>query len=574
MMEQIPDYIKLQAIYSHLEQDDIETKEDYIPDSMRWRKLVDMTNKGYLGKYPSYFFDDSTQNDEYLANVMNIIKLNNPVEPSGGKSMGAILGLGHENDEDPGGYRVNGKVRTSNQWDGNGEPTFDMKDFRLPKGWNTTGVDILKVSDDHKEIRTELIENNFFNIYPRSSNKGGVVTVALDHSPSMYLGIFYFEVTIVEGTGSEIDFALGFIREEKKTPSNLVITGLDLRSPDDRIISWSGKTGMMTVWNGKRVDKKYCTFGKGDTIGLGYNLVKDEFFITKNGNYVGELGSVNSFISQGFGGKKNARGLIPCACFGSWTGGRLNLGYDDKELFEFDIEHYVKSNKKNVMKEIQGNNIASFNVEKRFIDRIIIGHLAHNGYADTVEGLVKDISNGNGENVREFIGDTFDLCKLKKRVKVAMRKDAYEEIEQLLTTYYPNFFDDNMKIQFRLEVVKLLHLLDNSEITIKEGVDYATRLKAKFTDEESQYYVDHISVVFSYNKIRDCPIFEDIFDLNKTKIVYAITLALNKINHLPLVSPLDMMILRTDQALDAYMSGHGEDKSVLLINLLEDYIRN
>lgn len=576
-LQHIPVYIQRQAISSYLEHEEENGPSELIPDAVKWRKLTQLINKGYLGKFPSYFMDGNVQNEDYLSKVIAMTAVSKPKVSDTGINVGIILGLDNASAERiDGGYYLDGNVTFDNDRPCHKDDIHsEIKDLRIPTCWNFAGNDQIEASNDLKEIKTGLIENNFFNIYPRSSNKGGVVTVPLNCSPSLYLGIFYFEVTITEGTGSEIDLAMGFIREETRNVTNMTITNIDLRAPDDRVVSWYGKNGLLTVWNGKRDDRQFCTFGKGDTVGMGFNLIRDEFFITKNGNYVGELGSIDAFISKGFEGKINTKGLLPCVCFGSWTGVSLNLGYEQKQMFMFDIEHYVKENKNQVMKKIEAsNNFNNTKNELNFIDSVIMGYLKHNGFAETAKGLEKDILDLKKEDVSEIRRKKFALCELKKHVKEAMRADKFEEVERLLTFPFPAFFIENPKIQFRMEIVQLMYNLDKEIVTIKQGVEYASKLKEKFSDEESQYYVDHISIVFSYPQVRDCPSFSDFFDLNKIKIVHAISIALSKAHNLPLVSPLDLLILRTDNKLESYIREMGKDKSVLLINLLEDYIKH
>lgn len=569
----IPYYIKLQAIGSNFEDHETESANVQMPDTLRWRKLNHLISTGYLGRFPGFFLDGSPQNEEYLSRVLNLIDSYKPKESDTITDTDYVLELDNDtSDRSYGGYYLNGNATYRQiKESGVSDPAIDL---RLPKGWSLDSTNQVDVSEDLQSLKTGLIENNYFNIYPRSSNKGGVVTVPLDCLPSFLIGIYYFEITITEGTGYEIDMAIGFIKEELKSISDVKIKNIDLRVPDDRVVSWYGKNGLFTVWNGKRDDRAFCGFGKGDTIGLGFNQVKDEFFITKNGNYLGSHGSIDSFINKGFEGKNNTKGLLPCVCFGSWTGAKLNLGDDPNNLFSFDIEYYVKKNKNEVMDKIETtrfmNNSKS---ELNFIDSVIMGYLKHNGYAQTAKGFEKDIMDLRNEDVSEVRKKGFELCELKEQIKHFMNQDQYDKVVELLVTQYPTFFDDNSKILFRLEVVRLLYNLDHGIFTVKQGIERASELKELFSDEESQYYVDQISVVFSYSKVRDCPLFSDFFDLDKTKIVYAIQIALNKINNLSLVSPLDKLILQADEKLVSNMQNLGKDKSVLLINLLDDYVK-
>lgn len=51
-------------------------------------------------------------------------------------------------------------------------------------------------------------------------------------------------------------------------------------------------------------------------------------------------------------------------------------------------------------------------------------------------------------------------------------------------------------------------------------------------------------------------------------------MAINEQNRLPFISSLDLVILRTDQNLEAYVDKvQNGDKGPLLINMLEDYIK-
>ncbi|TID28615.1 hypothetical protein CANINC_002371 [Pichia inconspicua] len=569
----VPYYIQLQAIGSSLNHQEDTSNKKLMPETIRWRKLNQLITSGYLGKYPNYFLDGSPQNEEYLSRVMELIYSSRTKEIDTLEGMDSVLKSNNVDlDTSYGGYYLDGTPTNRKQDDLSSDNS--VFDLRMPKGWSLEGINQLELSDDSLTIKTGLIENNFFNIYPRSSNKGGIVTVPLDCLPSLLLGIFYFEVTITEGAGNEIDLAIGFIKEDKRKLTDIKIKNIDLRVPDDRVVSWYGKSGLFTAWSGKREDKTFCSFGKGDTIGLGFNQIKDNFFITKNGNYLGSHGSVDSFLNKGFEEKNNFKGLLPCVCFGSWTGAKLNLGDDPTNLFKFDIEYYVKRNKREVMNDIETSKfIDNPKSEINFIDSIVMGYLKHNGFAKTAEGFEKDILDLRNEDVSEVRKKGFELCEFKEKIRELMQQDQYDEVIKLINSKYPTLFNENLKILFRLKIVQLLQRLDLEECTVRQGIEHASKLKELFNDQESHDYVDQISIVFSYVKVRECPLFPDFFDLEKTKIIYAIHIALNKINNLALVSPLDNLILQVDEKLASIMHNLGEDKSVLLINLLEDYVK-
>lgn len=627
----IPSYVKLQFVSNHIENELASNKPELLPDALRWRKISYLTNQGYLGRYPGYFLDGSEMHENYLNKILNIgilsqeeemfdalnstlsdgSSLHNKynkrfLERSSKNNSSSSLASHYNNLDDEktgyldGGYYIDGNINWNSKLFSDETATtpdlFKVKDLSIPTKFQIpTKTDIkYQISKDELTISTFLIENSMFNLYPRGNHKGGVFTISLDTYITPLLCIYYYEVLVTEGLEDECDVSIGFIKDELRNVTFTATGMIDMRGTDERATGWYGKNGCFTVWNDKRMENMVCKFGRGDTVGFGYNLYKDQFFITKNGILVSETGSVEKFFERSFEGKKNVKGLIPTLSLGSWSGVRIKLGNKEgAERFKFDIENYVKDNKFDYKNKIQKSKIEPFKLPDksivkndsdltRYIDGLVLSYLKYGGYADTVKAmendlvtLKKDNFKGIQENRKDKPGSKtlLELCDLKKKVKYCILKDDFTKARKLLEAEYPGFFTTYRKINFRLKIVKLINMLINPKKDISECLKSASRLKSLFREEDCQYYIDRISILFSYNDPKECPHFNEFYHVNKTKIIHAIIMAVNEQNYLPFISSLDLVILRTDQNIESYVDGKQKDKGPLLLNLLEDYIK-
>ncbi|ODQ46270.1 hypothetical protein PICMEDRAFT_58623 [Pichia membranifaciens NRRL Y-2026] len=610
----IPRYIQFQFLSNHIENELSNTSPDMLPDALRWRKISYLASLGYLGRYPGYFFDGSVRNEDYLNKVlnMNIISQEEDLYSTGdshfagnhsllsSSKLGSIGGATEISNTD-GSYYMEGNINWNSRnnldddWVMN--HPLNVKDLSLP-----TRIDMPKtetkvnLSDDEKTVGTELIENTMFNLYPRGNNKSNFVTIPLDSYVSPLLCIYYYEITVIKGIEDECDIVIGYVKDEIKNIAYTSSSMIDLRGTDDRAVGWYGKNGIFTLWNDKRIEKSACRFGKGDVVGMGYNLYRDVFFITKNGLLVSELPSLGKFLDKSFEGRKNVRGFVPSVSLGSWCKVRINLGdaEDKQKGFRFDIESYVKKNKYNFVDKIKLSKIPPFSLPNKkvvkndldlthYVDELVIGFLKYGGYLDTVKEMQEDLKalkrkedpeDGYMAGLGKADNMLLELCHLKKMVKKYVMADELLKVRNLLETKYPGFFTTYRKINFRLKILKLIRMLISEKTDILKCVKFASQLKNLFKEEDCQYYIDQVSVLFSHENPRNCPEFHLYYDDNKTKIIHAIIMAINEQNRLPFISSLDLVILRTDQNLEAYVDKvQNGDKGPLLINMLEDYIK-
>lgn len=603
----IPRYIQFQFLSNHIENELSNVSPDMLPDALRWRKISYLASQGYLGRYPGYFLDGSVRNEDYLNKVLNMNIISHEEELyntgdtalTGNHKLSSISGT-IDNGNIEGSYYMEGNInwnsrKEDNDWD-IGHP-LNVKDLSLPSKIEMPKTETkVNLSEDEKTVGTELIENTMFNLYPRGNNKNNFVTIPLDSYISPLLCIYYYEITIIKGLEEECDVVIGYVKDEIKNIAYTSSSMIDLRGTDDRAVGWYGKNGIFTLWNDKRIEKSACKFGRGDVVGMGYNLYRDVFFITKNGLLVCELPSVEKLLDKSFEGRKNVRGFVPSISLGSWCKVRINLGdLEDKQYgFRFDIETYVKKNKYNFMDKIKFSKITPFSLPDKkvvkndldlthYVDELVIGFLKYGGYLDTVKEMEKDlkalkrredVDDGTSAGSGKADNTLLELCHLKKMIKKYVMADELLKVQNLLETKYPGFFTTYRKINFRLKVLKLIHMLISEKKDVLKCVKFASQLKNLFKEDDCQYYIDQVSVLFSHEDPRDCPEFHVYYDDNKAKIIHALIMAINEQNRLPFISSLDLVILRTDQNLEAYADKiQNNDKGPLLLNMLEDYIK-
>lgn len=602
----IPGYIRLQFISNHIENELSNIPPDLLPDALRWRKITSLAGQGYLGRYPGYFFDGSVRNEDYLNKLLNmniiahdeILSDMNPNILSNGELNHNMNGKNVESVD--GDYYLEGKINWNSKVineEMNTSNSLNAKDLSLPHRLEIPKTENkIILSNNGYSVKTELIENTVFNLYPRGNNKGCFITIPLNSYITPLLCIYYYEIEITKGIENECDVVLGFIKDEIRNISHSSTSMIDMRGTDDRAVGWYGKNGYFTIWNDKRIERSSPRFGKGDTVGMGYNIFKDSFFITKNGLFICELSSVDKFLEKSFEGKKNVRGLIPSISLGSWCGINVNLGIEGQN-FMFDVVNYVKSNKYSYIKQVKDSKIIPFSLPDKtlvqtdldlgkYTDNLVLAYLKYCGYVDTVNAMQKDLNDlrragGEGEirendkkdNNKKENDKMLELCNLKKMVKKYILEDDFSKARKLLEGKYPGFFTTYRKVNFRLKVVKLIHMLTVEKMDILKCLKFATQLKNLFKEEDCQYYVDEISILFSYDDPRECEQYHKYYDENKIKIIHAIIMAINEQNCLPFISSLDLIILRTDQNLENMVDNIDNNKGPLLLNLLEDYIK-
>lgn len=581
----VPAYIKLQFISDHLLDETSKNVPDLLPDALKWRKLTYLSNMGYLGRYPGYFLNSNgnIEVDEYINHLLKLKVLEKEEEFNDSHQLRICSGLIPKDFNNSGGsYYIDGHMNWSSA-DYNIHRGLTDLDLSLPYKFDIpTKSDVKFTIPNYDElyISTQLLENSMFNLYPRGMNRGNAITIQLDSHVTPLLGIYYYEIDIINGLERASEIAIGFIKDDIHG-NNSHNSFIDMRGADDRCIGWYGKNGILTIWNDKRIEKSNCTFGINDTVGIGYNLFKDTFFITKNGLMVCEIGSVNKFFDKFYDIGKNVKALVPSMSLGSWCSINVNIGTERK--FKFDIENYVNMNKAEYMNVIANKQISNFKVQDlvidnksnltNYVDNLVLSYLKYRGYYETflamesdMRDLIRPIIKPDSE-----IDNLHEVVKLKNIVKQLINDNEFLEIRKLLDSEIPGFFTTYRKINFKLKIVHLIHMLVFDKVDILEVLKLTSQLKKLFKEDDCQYYIDRFSILFSYDCPQNCKLFKEFYYDNKVKLIHGIIMAINEQNNLSFMSSLDLIILRTDQNLEGGI--HTGDRGKLLINLLEDYIK-
>ncbi|GMM47671.1 hypothetical protein DAPK24_042690 [Pichia kluyveri] len=565
-MNTIPTYLSFQYINNHLEDEIKRNNQHILPDTIRWRKILQLSTNGYLGKNPCKFLKNSNdiKNNQYLNNLLNL-------------NIDEVIDDNKDNDHE------------------------SFKNLSIPYKFDKIKSDLDFIIDyELNTISTKLLDNPSFNIYPRLNNeKSGYLTVPFNSIVSPLVCIYYYELKIIDGKDNGIDLVLGFLKDEIKNinrnhhhntnnnTNSSINTMIDMRGNDDRIVGWNGKTGNFTIWDPNKKNCEICKFGKNDIIGIGYNLFKDLIFLTKNGLLIKEIGSIDKWFEKSFEGKKNIKGLIPIISLGSWCNVEINFGINGKDKeFEFDIENYVKLNKFQLQEDIINKfEFEPFNVSKdviiknnnnidmiKYTDSLVLEYLKYGGYLNTLKGMENDMQKLNRESiVISTLEEPEGLCYLKKQIREMIQLNKFNEVKKLLECQYNSFFITYRKINFRLRIVSLIYEMITG-MEINECIKRINQISEMFKEDECQNYIEQVSIIFSYDDYNKCPKFNEFFNGNKNKLIYAIIIALNEQNELPFFSFLDMLIMNCDSNLQDIVIDWN-DKGSLLINILEDYIK-
>ncbi|OQV11484.1 Ran-binding protein 9 [Hypsibius exemplaris] len=231
-----------------------------------------------------------------------------------------------------------------------------------------------------------LTQNDTKILYkgPGKSQKDAAA-VRTKHPIPVSCGLFYFEVKVIS-KGKE-----GYI-------------GVGLSQPDvnlNRLPGWDkGSFGYHgddghTFWSSGTGRSYGPTFGTGDVIGCGLDLVNNKCFYTKNGM---DLGVAFTDLTH--------PSLYPCVGLQS-TGEVVETNFG-QEPFMFDISSIKKElevDARNVIAKYQAK--LSRGEWEQTLQKIVLDYLVHNGFHAAAESFSKSYRNtteGNGGvHVRQFI---------------------------------------------------------------------------------------------------------------------------------------------------------------------------
>lgn len=624
-MSRIPDYIRLQFIYNYLKnKNDIERElsEKFdvfdegkidngenvdllnnnsliIPNSVKWNKINYLLNKGYLGENPGIFFDNCNNYNiiSYLNRLLKIdLDMSNDENYSNDNDFDNLSNINITSNSN-----TNYKTDNTNEkfWNLNfNNKKVSFKDLSIPKNIKCKFLEFDNESKihstnilDNQQINNLVINRN--NNIINNNNNINFLTVKANCHISPLISIYYYEVEIIRVIDKNADFVIGYMKDQFRDfyggGGNLVnnnmntnIVNIDMRSGlNDIMVSWYGKTGNLVFWNDVNIDLFISEFGINDTIGIGYNLFNDCFFLTKNGLLIREVASVNKLLDSGFDRLKNLKGLIPCITLTSYNKVKINLGEED---FKFNINNYVLDFKHKCMNKIKTDEsvnkteiIGKNSNLSNYTDKLVLDYLKASGFTETFKSMKSDLKDLNSWDIEEEYEDDLTLCELKKKIKSTILNNEFKETKKILDNNMKSFLVIYRKIDFKLRILELILMLINKE-DIKKIFNKFEEISNLFKEDDCQNYLQEVSILLTFNEVEKCEKFDSFFNSNKIKLIYAIIMAINEQNRLPVISSLDLIILKTDQKIERLVNikdktnGKKPNNNLLLINLLQDYI--
>ncbi|KAK6522795.1 hypothetical protein TWF281_002229 [Arthrobotrys megalospora] len=320
------------------------------------------------------------------------------------------------------------------------QTTEDDLPTPLPTKWNENdksgGVD---VSQDG--LNVQFLGPNKVNEYDSAS-------VRADHFIPRSCGVYYFEVTIMNKSREGL-ISIGFC-------------GADVQL--NRLPGWEPNS-----WGYHGDDgKSFCCSGMGkaygpqfnskDVIGCGINFRTNSAFFTRNGHMLGTA----------FRDIPTDRKLFPAV--GMKKPGehiRVNFG---QEEFSFDIDGYIKVERKSALQEISDSQVESLCPpldEASLIQSLISSYLQHDGFVETANAFAQDLqaeqnalSNKGKPKPLELMEDK-DAIR-RQNIRSAILEGNIDKALKLTQAYYPEVLLRNEQINFRLRCRKFIEMMRQS----------------------------------------------------------------------------------------------------------------
>lgn len=315
----------------------------------------------------------------------------------------------------------------------------------LPTKWN---------NDDRSggiEVSQDGLNVQFSATGPTKVNEYDSASVRADYSIPRSCGVYYFEVAIMNKSREGL-ISIGFC-------------GADVQL--NRLPGWEPNS-----WGYHGDDgKSFCCSGMGkaygpqfnskDVIGCGINFRTHTAFFTRNGQMLGTA----------FREIPNDRKLFPAV--GMKKPGehiRVNFG---QEEFSFDIDGYVKAERKSAFQEIGDSQVESLCPpldETALIQSLVSSYLQHDGFVETAKAFAQDLqaeqnalSNNGKSRPLELMEDENAIHR--QNIRTAILEGDIDKALEFTQRHYPDVLSLNEQINFRLRCRKFIEMMRRSAET-------------------------------------------------------------------------------------------------------------
>jgi Ran-binding protein 9/10 len=408
-----------------------------------------------------------------------------------------------------------------------GSPFLSRKELGLaplPGRW---------VKSDHNNDLAAISTNGYEVSFEYDSKLAvhDTITVRTDRPIPPLCGIYYFEVEITsQGSGDFLGIGLC---DEDVTLTK--VPGLDHKS-----WGYHSDDGRITACQGTA--KQYGPkFGPGDVIGCAINFKKNSVFYTKNG-----LPLPTAF--------QDVKGtLYPCIGMKKGISVYANFGQNE---FRFDIEKYIKDQKKRVLNTVSVHHVEGlFNPNREmtdFIKDLVSQYFNHEGFLETAKAFKKERereekalvdepvvdggSSSNGSSYEMDISDpphaeeindkaSIDVQNRYRIRKLVLAGDIDGALK-FLNVFYPQVLENDSLILFKLRCRKFIELIRKSipgsvdvemvdavassssadeasnnggsnSNPLTTAIEYGQQLRQDYKSDERPFVVEHLTNVFS-----------------------------------------------------------------------------
>ncbi|KAK4033739.1 hypothetical protein C8A01DRAFT_49718 [Parachaetomium inaequale] len=312
----------------------------------------------------------------------------------------------------------------------------------LPSRWNR----------DDKEAALEVLGDGYEVRHTgRASSDHEASAIRADHYMSPSCGVYYFEITVLNGRHDKIKtppIAIGFASKETSTS----------RAPGWEPDSWGYHGDDGHSFASQNTGKPYADiFGVGDTVGCLVNFRLNHALFTKNGR---ELPI--AFKDTPF---KDVKGkLYPIVGLKKKEDHIMaNFG---QRPFMFDIDGYMKGMIEEEIRLADTSKLVPGLSETDLIQQLVLQFLQHDGYVETARAFAEELHAEKTalrldpqEPVKGIsIRDDEDAHN-RQRIRRAVLEGDMDRAMKYTDAYYPTVLRDNEQVYFRLRCRKFIEMI-------------------------------------------------------------------------------------------------------------------
>ncbi|KAL1842029.1 hypothetical protein VTJ49DRAFT_6195 [Mycothermus thermophilus] len=315
----------------------------------------------------------------------------------------------------------------------------------LPSRWNK----------DDKEAALEVLGDGYEVRHTgRALSDHEASAIRADHYMPPSCGVYYFEITVLNGRSDKIKtppIAIGFASKEASTS----------RAPGWEPGSWGYHGDDGHSFASQSTGQPYAeVFGVGDTVGCLVNFRAGHALFTKNGR---ELPIAFKDIPF----KDAKRKLYPIVGLKKKEDHiAANFG---QRPFAFDIDGYMRKQQAMIDNEIRladtSRLVPGFS-ETTLIQELVLQFLQHDGYVETARAFAEELEAEKSalrldpsEPIKGFnIRDDEDAHN-RQRIRRAVLEGDIDLAMELTNAYYPTVLRDNEQVYFRLRCRKFIEMI-------------------------------------------------------------------------------------------------------------------